>query len=169
MSGPAPVSGLKRFRDRATARKMARDAAFLTWHHAAAIHYTQGPERWEGIARGLRAWRGQYPTEADCSAMATWWLWQGLGHFHLPDIVNGEDWRAGYTGTMLQHGRSVLDRGRRGWHVGDLVLYGSGWPGEHVAMFVDRGRYVMSHGSEAAPFLLPYDYRGDVLDVRRYI
>lgn len=138
-------------------------AAVLTFHHADATHYTQGPERWEGIAHGLRAWKGQFPKHADCSAFATWCLWQGLGHFHHSDTVNGQNWRAGYTGTLLQHGREV-----KTLIPGDLVIYGTSWPGEHTAVYTGGG-LVVSDGSEGGPYLLPVHYRSDVLSYRRYI
>lgn len=146
---------------------MTKQAALLGYHNAPAVHYTQGPSRWQGIDNHLRAWRGQYPNYADCSSYATWCLWQGLGHFHLDDIVNGADWRAGYTGTMLQHGRTV--RGRL--KVGDCVIYGQpGSTGAHVAIVVDsRARLVVSHGSEGGPYLIAYNYRGDIQSIRRYI
>lgn len=143
---------------------MTLQAAVLTYHHAPVVHYTQeaGP-RWEGIHRGLKSWRGEYPHYADCSSFATWCLWQGLDHFHHSDTVNGEHWRAGYTGTLLVHGKHV------GTPIpGDLIIYGNGWPGEHTAVYTGGG-LVVSHGSEAGPFLLPYRYRQDVLAIRRYI
>lgn len=95
----------------------------------------------------------------------TWCLWNALnvtyGH---SDSVNGTQWRAGYTGTLLTHGERV-------WGpllVGDPVIYGRGFPGHHVAIYVGNGR-VISHGSEAGPLLLPVHYRSDVMQVRRYI
>jgi cell wall-associated NlpC family hydrolase len=91
-------------------------------------------------------------------------LWQGLGHFHLADHVNGAGWRAGYTGTLLQHGKLVRYRKA----IGDLVIYGNGPPGKHVAIYVGHGM-VISHGSEAGPFHLPWNYRRDVMQTRRYI
>ena len=139
-------------------------AAVLGLHHAPAIHYTQGPLRWQGIDRARVASAGEFPNYADCSAYATWCYWNGL-HAHLghTDIVNGESWRAGYTGTLLEHGERV------GSPIpGDAVIYGSAWPGEHVALYTGGG-LVVSHGSEAGPLLLPWRYRADVLEIRRYI
>ena len=53
---------------------------------------------------------------------------------------------------------------------GDIVVYGSGWPGKHTAIIVKQGRTPMavSNGSEAGPFYLPYNYRRDVMSIRRY-
>jgi cell wall-associated NlpC family hydrolase len=122
--------------------------------------------RWEGIARNLKAWRGQYPSYADCSSIATWWLWQGLDHYGVRDVVNGTGWQSGYTGTMLGHGREVVDSGN--WLRGDLFIYGSGFPGQHVTMYLGSG-FVASHGSEPGPFKLRWNYRSDLMQVRRYI
>lgn len=155
-------------RHRRRAQDMAIHAAVLALHHAPNVHYTQDARRWEGIAHGLRAWKGEYPRHADCSAFVTWCIWNGLTHyryFRHRDPVNGEHWDSGFTGTMLRHGRSVRGRTLRRC---DAVIYGRGWPGEHTALYVGGGK-VISHGSEGGPFLLPMHYRGDIIDIRRYI
>lgn len=157
---------------RTLARDRAVQAALLGLHHAPAVHYTQSSERWEGIAKHKVARKGQFPTHADCSAFATWCLWNGL-HLGLgvkADVVNGESWNAGYTGTMAQHGREVLHLR----HVlpGDCVLYGPAPTFEHVAIVVavrNGVPMVVSHGSEPGPFFLPFSYRSDVGQFRRYI
>jgi hypothetical protein len=154
------VSGLNASQ-RAKAREMIIQAAYLALRHAPVIHYTQGNRRWEGIDNKLRAWRGEYPHQADCSSFATWVLWQGLGHFHVRDVVNGAGWLAGYTGTMLGHGKLV--RHERNIKHGDLALYDG-----HVAICVGGGM-VISHGSEGGPYLLPIHYRSDLLEVRRFV
>jgi hypothetical protein len=159
------VSGLSA-PHRAEARDLACKAALLSIQHAPEIHYTQGARRWDGLNGHLKAYKGQYPTYGDCSAMATWWLWNGLGHYQVRDTVNGADWKAGYTGTMLEHGKPVIHMGN--WLRGDLFIYGRGFPGAHVAMHLGGG-WVASHGSEAGPFKLRWDYRSDLLAVRRYI
>jgi len=157
------VSGLSP----AHVRKAVNDtlqAAVLGLHHAASIHYTQGELRWQGIDRRRVASVGRFPNEADCSSFAGWCYWNGL-HVHLghTDIVNGEHWLGGYTGTMLEHGRRVSSP-----IAGDAIIYGRSWPGEHVAIFTGGG-LVVSHGSEAGPLLLPWRYRSDVLSIRRYV
>jgi hypothetical protein len=163
------VSGL-RHDQRVIARHLTVHAALVGLRHAPAVHYTQGSERWEGIAQRKIAAAGEYPRHADCSAFATWCLWNGL---HLPfgvkDVVNGLHWDAGFTGTMAANGRRVehLDNVRRG----DCVLYGAGPTYEHVAIVVGRKNgkpVVVSHGSEPGPFLLPFDYRPPA-QIRRYI
>jgi hypothetical protein len=157
-------SGLN-YKDRKKARELGLKAARLGLERAPSLHYTQGAKRWEGIAKKLKAWKGQCPAYADCSAFATWCLWNALDHFHLKDIVNGADWKGGYTGTQLQHGR-VVKYGKKPL---DLVLYGQkGTTGEHVAVYVGGGK-VISHGSEGGPYLLRWDYRPDVIEVRRFI
>jgi cell wall-associated NlpC family hydrolase len=157
-------SGLN-LRQRAKARELGLKAARLGLARAPSLHYTQGARRWEGIADHLKAWKGQCPHYADCSAFATWVLWNGLDHYGLKDIVNGANWQGGYTGTQLAHGR-VVTRGKKPL---DLVLYGRpGTTGEHVAVYVGNGK-VISHGSEKGPYLLPWNYRPDVIETRRYI
>jgi cell wall-associated NlpC family hydrolase len=156
------VSGLSREHVH-QAVNMTLQAAVLGYHHREAIHYTQGASRWSGIDGHHKAWRGEYPPWADCSAYVTWCLWNGLDHFHHSDTVNGLHWWGGYTGTLLEHGLRV-----RTPIPGDAVIYGSGWPGEHVALYTGGG-LVVSHGGESGPLLLPMHYRSDVLSVRRYI
>ena len=139
-------------------------AAVLGLHHQAAIHYTQGGARWQGIDRHCDASKGQYPRYADCSSYATWCYWNGLYlRGKHSDLVNGLGWRAGYTGTMLQHGQRVSSP-----IPGDAIIYGSGWPGGHTALYTGGG-LVVSHGSEAGPMLIPWRYRRDILSIRRYI
>ena len=139
-------------------------AAVVGLHHAPALHYTEGPGRWSGIDRRRVASKGEWPAFADCSAFLAWCYWNGLylrgGH---SDIVNGCRWEAGYTGTMLEHGRAVSEP-----IPGDAIIYGSSWPGEHTALYTGGG-LVISNGSEIGPLLLPWRYRSDVLSIRRYI
>lgn len=153
------------FVQRRRARKRVVAAAYLTLRNAPVVHYTQGAQRWEGIAKHLRAYKGQYPHYADCSAFATWCLWDATLRHKLRDFVNGESWKAGYTGTQIDHGVRVTGTKL----TGDLVFYGDQGGGipEHVAVYVGNGK-VISHGSEAGPYLLAWNYRG-VNQVRRYI
>jgi hypothetical protein len=166
------VSGLS-FEHRIKARDRIVQAATLALHNAPKIHYTQGARRWDGINLHRNARLGQYPLYADCSAFATWCIWNGLvlGGFTDRDTVNGDDWKAGYTGTMLTHGKQVVHLASV--QRGDCVIYGNGAPGEHTAIVVGRRNdgkpMVISHGSEAGPFYLPYDYRADVMEIRRYV
>jgi cell wall-associated NlpC family hydrolase len=161
----ASVSGLSAAH-RAEARDLAVKAAFLALEHKAEVHYTQDARRWEGINKELKAYRNQFPRYADCSAFATWCIWNGLDHFGVRDTVNGSNWRGGYTGTMLSHGKRVMSRDNV--LRGDCVIYGNGGTGEHTAICIGGG-LVISHGSEAGPFKLPIDYRRDVMQIRRYI
>jgi cell wall-associated NlpC family hydrolase len=140
-------------------------AAMVAREHAPEVHYTQTAARWDGIRRGLRSHRGEYPRYADCSSLATWCLWDALGGPYAgPDLVNGADWKAGYTGTMMGHGRRVALADAQ---PGDLVFYGPP-PGKHVVIAVAPGRAV-SHGSEGGPYLLSPTYRPDLSEVRRYL
>lgn len=161
-------------KQRTRARRLAVRAAILAKNHAPAVHYTQGPERWEGIDDTRHAAAGEYPNEADCSAFATWCIWNGLFlPFRTDDVVNGANWEAGYTGTMLSHGRPVRYVKNVRW--ADCVLYGApGSNGRHTAIVVKTTHtsgvpMVISHGSEGGPYYLPYNYRSDIQSVRRYI
>jgi cell wall-associated NlpC family hydrolase len=158
------VSGLSRAHQRRVRNRVV-EAAELALRHRVVVHYTQGARRWEGIARKLHAHRGQYPHYADCSAFATWCLWNGLHVLYgVRDVVNHAGWKGGFTGTMLNGGVRVHGRRR----VGDLILYGGGPNAEHVAVYVGGGM-VISHGSEGGPYKLPVNYRSDVRETRRYI
>lgn len=149
---------------RSHARARAVQAAMLCWRNRGVIHYTQGGSRWQGINGNLQSQRGQFPRFADCSSFTTWCIWNAIKvTYGRPDVVNGLGWRAGYTGTMLNHGSRVS-----GLMPGDCIIYGRGFPGHHTAIYVGNGK-VVSHGSEAGPLLLYWRYRGDVLAIRRYI
>jgi cell wall-associated NlpC family hydrolase len=150
------------------ARRLGVRAAMLAYRNRQLIHYSQGPERWQGIERHLRSYRGEFPTEADCSAFVTWVLWDATLRWHPPDFVNGQRWRAGHTGTLDDKGVRV---GLANLRPLDLVFYGDeGWRPGHVAIVVDsRHDLVVSHGSEGGPYLLPVNYRSDIHSARRYL
>lgn len=162
-------SGLSR-EHRIRARDRCCHANLLIYRHRDQVHYTQGGRRWDGIRGHHNARLGQFPTYGDCSAIATWGLWNGLYlSFGHRDNVNGLGWHAGFTGTLLQHGVGVsVHHMQRG----DLVIYGRSYPGVHVATFVGYHNgipMVVSHGSERGPLYVPLHYRNDVLSCRRYI
>jgi hypothetical protein len=167
------VSGLSE-PHRVIARDRAVQAAILGLHNGPAMHYTEGPQRWQGIADHLDARLGHFPDFCDCSAFASWCLWNGLHlGFGLGDLVNDANWTGGYTGTMLEHGKQV--------HLmadvqkADCVIYGTGFPGHHTAIVAGRratdGRImVISQGSENGPNYLAYNEMGqNIMQVRRYI
>lgn len=159
---------------RLKARKLAKSAAMLSLRHAKRVHYSQNiTARWEGITHEMKAYKGEYPKYTDCSASVTWWIWNGLHHFtydedfDFADTVNGQEWRRGYTGTIINNGEKIpISR----WKLrrGDAILYGDPYGGSgHVALYVGNGM-VVSHGSEGGPYLLPWNYR-PVVAVRRAI
>jgi hypothetical protein len=164
------VSGLA-LPQRVRARDRAVQAARVALANQPHMTYTEGPQRWEGIAAKRNAALGQYPIDSDCSSFVTWCLWNGLHLlFGLPDLVNGDNWQGGYTGTMLQHGKPVQQIANV--LPGDAVIYGTGAPGVHTAIVVDTNGgvpHVISHGSPQSPVYLAYNYRPDVLQFRRYI
>lgn len=162
--------------DKQIARAITRRAALLGLKNAEALHYTEESPRWDGISEHILSEQGHFPTEADCSSFATWCLWNGLYvRFGQPDNVNGASWTAGYTGTLLSHGQPVGKLIDVRW--GDLVLYGTpGTSGAHTAVITNVGTpgagrvpHVVSNGSEGGPYWLPYNYRSDVMCIRRYI
>lgn len=166
------ISGLE-LHQRQEARHLAVQAMRLVLDNAAKVHYTQDLHlRWEGIRNHDVAAKGHYPKHGDCSSTTTWALDNALGwRFGLPDIVNGLHWGAGNTDTQMNHGREVHHHDTDHVLPGDLVLYGVG-SSEHVAMIETvgpRGLIVISHGSEGGPYRLPFNYRPDVLQIRRYI
>jgi cell wall-associated NlpC family hydrolase len=156
------------------ARRVVAQAALLGYTQRPKVHYSQGASRWNGIATKRDASKGQYPTYADCSAYATWALWNALYlDHHYSDVVNGLNWQYGNTDSQIRHGQRVPSVPEI--RMGDLVFYAnSGTRPTHVAVVVGRkpektGRpYVVSHGSESGPLFLPFDYRRRV-QVRRYI
>lgn len=131
-----------------------------------SIHYTQSGLRWSGIARRIRG--PNQPPYADCSAYTTWLAWQSrLRMRGKPgtDVINNANWNYGNTATQIQNGRRHR-RGVSGWYPGrTLVFYGH--PVEHVAIYVGGGR-VVSHGMEAGPFYLVWNYRSDFNHARAY-
>lgn len=155
-------------RQRASARAICARGCELLLAHIDDVHYTQGDARWEGIDRKLRVVRHEFPHHGDCSSTVTWLLWNALTHargtLNVPDLVNGEGWHAGYTGTLADHGTRVHGASI----LGDLILYGSGPPYEHVTMALGGGM-CFSHGGEAGPFKLGVDYRSDRAQTRRYL
>src|SRR5262245_48282158 len=142
-------------------------AARLAAAHEPEIHYTQGSKRWQGIRQERNAAFGEFPNFADCSSFVTWCLWNGLFlRYGLGDNVNDLDWKAGFTGTLIEQGRRVLEPSRA--LRGDLVFYDDP---RHVTIIVSRANgkpRVISHGSEIGPVNREFDYR-PVVQIRRYI
>lgn len=162
--------------DKQIARAITRRAALLGLKNASVLHYTEGPRRWQGISEHLLSEHGHFPDYADCSSFASWCLWNGLFvRFNQPDNVNGEGWSAGYTGTQVGHGQPVGNLRQLAW--GDLVIYGDSPSNtKHVAVITNIGTpsaggvpHVVSNGSEGGPYWLPYNYRSDIVCIRRYI
>lgn len=162
-------------KDRATARRIFIKGVEVLMQHPAQLHYSQDMRlRWEGIDDEIIPWtasgrlNGKYPKHGDCSSTGTYLLWLALAHhFHLPDRVNRQGWKAGYTGTLFDHGKPVHDLSRL--KIGDAIIYGrSASATEHVAWSIG-GRRAFSHGSEGGPFIVDFEYRSDRVGVRRYI
>jgi len=110
------------------------------------------------------------PSHADCSSSVTT-IYQAAG-FEDP---NGRGYDgAGYTGTLVAHGRPVQ---RSEIQPCDLVFYGSasarpGFPAgapTHVGMVMDRKGAIFTFGSDPGPSFRKIDYRSDLHSIRRYI
>lgn len=166
----ASVSGLSEAKRR-KARELTVQAAMLGYRNKIKIHYTKGRLRWEGIDDDRQAAAGEFPEHVDCSSYDTWCLWNGLWvPFKARDTVNGAGWRWGNTASMLGNGKRVV-------HISnvlpaDVVIYGDGGGGKHAAIVVGRREgvpMVVSHGSEGGPYYLTYDYRKDIMQIRRFI
>jgi cell wall-associated NlpC family hydrolase len=126
----------------------------------ASEHYSEamGP-RWVGIRDKLCA--PTVPATSDCSSMVTWVYWTLFGNG--TDIMNGEGWAAGYTGTLDKHGRPVT-ASVAGLQIGDLCFYYH--PMHHVAIYVGGGK-VVTHGMDPVGYY-SWDY-APVDFCRRYI
>lgn len=153
----------------AHARSLIARAAHTMVTHKNEIHYSQKADRWEGIRTGLSITHGRFPRHCDCSSTQSWLMWDSLHRpYGVRDLVNRQNWLAGYTGTMYTHGKGVIHD--KNLKIGDAIFYGDQGGGipEHVATYVGGGM-VFSHGSEGGPYILPLDYRSDRRMSRRYI
>jgi cell wall-associated NlpC family hydrolase len=79
-----------------------------------------------------------YGHRSDCSSFVTS-VYKAAG---LTD-PNRNDYRGGFTGTLVAHGRTVS---RSDLKPGDLIIYGPG-DGHHVEMYVGPGDKTIGHGS----------------------
>lgn len=115
--------------------------------------------RWVGIHDGICA--PNVPRYSDCSSMVTWLYWNLFGNG--ADFLNGENWGAGYTGSLKEHGVAV-GTDPSGLKVGDLCFYYH--PMHHVAIYVG-GNMVVTHGMDPVGY---YAYNYAPLDFcRRYL
>jgi hypothetical protein len=154
----------------AARRARAAQAAKFALSHSGR-RYSMGGDRWNPIASKANPQTGAMWTVADCSAFATWVLWHALDRGALADIVNGQGWRAGYTGTMVEHGRDVTNGH---YQPGDCAIYGTSRSNtKHVVICHQAGtastaRWA-SHGSAGGPYNVGLHYRGDLVVVKRYL
>lgn len=115
----------------------------------------------ESASRGDLGKYPLLPPATDCSGFVTA-MFKAVG---LPD-PNGLNFRpVGWTGTLGLHGVRVANWAKL--RIGDLVLYGGGYPYGHVAIVIDAARrLVLSHGSTGVR-KLAFNYRR-VAAIRRY-
>lgn len=164
----ASVSGLSDAH-RAHARALIAEDCRRMVLHKTQVHYSQSADRWEGIRLHCSAVRNTYPKHADCSSTHSWLMWDGMHRpYGVRDLVNRQNWQAGWTGSMYKHGKQVVHDANL--KIGDGIFYGDQGGGipEHVATYIGGGM-VFSHGSEGGPYILPLDYRPDRRMSRRYI
>jgi len=114
------------------------------YNNRGSEHYTEGGSRWQGITDRVRP--PNAPTYSDCSSAVSWCYWTVFGGG--ADILNGDSWQGGYTGTMASHGRAIPCSQMQ---PGDVALYGSGAPWDHAEMYMGGGRMV-SHGADPVSY-----------------
>jgi len=157
------------FPDRLSPRDKLMVAAWALYNQRASETYTQNMlDRWVGIREGVCP--PDAPKFSDCSSAATWVYATVFGRGE--DFMNGQNWGAGYTGTLSQHGRLVdLSQAKPG----DLVFYGKAIGSiSHVSVFAgndERGRAMtISHGSDPVKYI-PIDEYGSLqrLQIRTYL
>lgn len=136
---------------------------------ASMVHYSQKIEgsgrRMQIVRDRMRGWPPlPHAIYEDCSSSVTGLYWL----CGLPD-PNGRGYDGyGYTGTQVVNGQRIaLTPGA--WRIGDLLIYGNSLSDtRHVAMLIGKDGRVFSHGSESGPVAVPWNYRGDLVAVRRY-
>lgn len=149
--------------DRLEMRRVILRAAYMgvTYHNR--MTYSEGALRWSGIADRILDYGGHVPPYADCSSFLAWLFWDPAWNWlRLGDFLNGCNWKAGYTATMVQHGVSVS---LENMQTCDAVFYGEWDIPYHTTLYVGNGR-VISMGRPGAPELVPI---GPATQARRYI
>jgi len=129
------------FSDKSSPRDKILQSSWALYNQRSNEHYTQDSRRWSGITNNVCP--PSAPSYSDCSSASTWVYWTVFGKGN--DFLNGQNWGAGYTGTLTNHGRLVqLSEAKPG----DLVFYGtcSGCV-SHVSIYVGNGMTI-SHGSD---------------------
>jgi len=125
------------------------------------MQYTEGSQRWSGITG--RVYPPSAPPYSDCSSTITWCYWTIFGNG--PDFVNNDNWGGGYTGTMASNSVQI-DCSQL--QPGDIILYGSGYPWDHVEMYMGNG-ITISHGGDPASFESATSNQGfDTFQCRTY-
>jgi cell wall-associated NlpC family hydrolase len=136
--------------------------------------YTQGGDRWSGIEGGYgKNGVPSCPPWGDCSSYATWIYWTVFGPPCLcsgADFINNDDWKAGYTGTMLETGEEIDCRSLL---PADLIIYGTAYPGLHVAIYVglnsDGQGVTIGHGGPGLQSVIWDEMGMPVLGCRSYL
>lgn len=146
------------------ARRVLLRTASVGVVHAVNIDYTQRfPDRWSWANPLARSIKGQYPRRTDCSGYVSWVYEDALMWLKLGDILNGLNFKGGWTGTMVQHGRRVSPSAARS---GDVAFYGDQTVPYHTALCIGNGRAI-SHGRPEGPEIVKLD--SSVTQYRRYL
>jgi cell wall-associated NlpC family hydrolase len=167
MSYHSPL-GFNSAHQRRAIREKAYAAAYTALEHKSQMTYSEGWDRWSGIAHDRRAYRHEFPEVADCSAFFSWCIWDATRAEKSPDFVNGLRWEGGYTGTMTKFGERIEQRDLL---TADAVFYGGSLAiPAHVAIYIGGGK-VISHGMEGDPRVYPLNLNGalPITEFRRYI
>lgn len=177
-------------------RKVAAYSVKLALHCARkesdTFYSQQWLERWYGINHKVK-YPGR-PKSGDCSGFTGAWIpWASrVAVRGAPgvDVMNGQSWKAGYTGTMIEHGAQHRETTRTThWHpgrthcfygelhgsvthtaifVGDVWLEaGTRWNGKILKRRLFVHDAVVSHGRTAGPEVWPFNYR-HLIEARAY-
>lgn len=142
-NGPLPKDAPRRVAPDQGELARERMLGWARWSIANRAHfaYTQGPARWHMVESAP----GTLPQTCDCSSFVT-----GLAKWAGASDPNGLKFKAGYTGTLLEHCNHIP---RERVRMGDLIVYGPGH-GEHavfVMAHLDGDLALASHGHQGDP------------------
>jgi len=131
--------------DSSNPRMKLVQAAMALYSNRGSGRYDEDDQRWSGISGHICP--PSSPSASDCSSSVTWIYWTVFGNG--PDFVNGANWAAGNTNSLLTNGREVtMDQAQPG----DVVFYGASHTSlSHSAIYVGNGK-VVSHGRDPASF-----------------
>lgn len=146
-------------------------AAMIAYNYAPLLRYTQSASRMMIVRKKLKPLdrlrgylSGGNQLWEDCSSSLT-------GFYYIAERDDPSGYEPdypgyGYTGSISVRGVRVSFP-----KLGDFGFYNGPWPYTHMVIcvgFKNGMPLVFSFGSDAGPFLLPYNYRSDFSHWRRY-